>query len=1177
MNIRNINSRMNFLFIAIVLLALCPMAHGQGNVTVDRDTLQILYPAGFAKSNDLASAVLLEAYKSMLSDEIQSNATDRASLTNITATGATVTMSNRTAHIVVTPSTGSAEYVSAEFHDHETNASAHGGTVLSPTNTALTGWSLRYSESGRPYYAPVQASDLIISYTTNLVWSDELDGGDFDYATNQAAAWGGRLPTRDELVAMVLTSPGWNPNVGYYWSGTITTPGNAYLVDYANGDVYDVPTMGEYDVRAVKEVITSTTALDAFSSHIGQTTDAHGGVMRSASNPGANGQILYINTATGRPYWGTPAIEGGIQYLLTSGVARVNGRYVTTNYTVTVSNGTWDGSTATLTPTGMITVVSTVPIARWEYSHSTHIGMGLTDLIDTWAWVTNTHGLLSAGDIYSVRSIGNETADIPSIGEEGPVSISLSNLVVWTWGAPGLCGTTNSFEGTHVTVDDPAGELDPVNLRTMQERIDEVFGSMTPSRWADYDANGAGNKIDGVNMGGRRVYLDNQWSMLGSGNYFALSYNGKDILYVSMSNRLLSIAGFTPGPLMTVRVSTNTVTSKPWIEYTTDLTAGNWIEITNATSTYPTKTNGSYVMTFSSVWPTAYFRAVQASTNVNGLVVTVPLTVPAITLGGITKTSWPVGERGPAGKDGTNTQVTVFVGAAKGDQGVPGYTPVKGVDYWDGTVGRDGRDGLSGTNGAAGRDGTDGRDGRDGLPGQDGVIGRDGLPGISPTINIGNVTTGTTAAVTNTGNSTNVILDIVIPPGPQGPIGPGMTNLPAVWDADLISTNALFQKVGGQNVTRIDSNGITMIKGTLQMYEEDLSCNVRLWGGTRLAPSLTFQGHTNEWGLYDRGYNGHTIAGWSVAGSEVGLLWDGGIKLMTTNAAFDGKHLGDISGATGYPEPLFRAWNTNMNFSVLTLSNMTVTPGGIDVKDTLSTTRTRLDTTGMTYKNAGGIIRLTSGTEVYIKDELGRNRTMLDLNGVTTYDGPSQMPILGFGSLSLDAVSCKFTGGNLVWMLNSTYGLRLWDPYQTGLRFGVNYQGMQIYNASSQAVFSVDSGTTPLITMWNTVITNSGNLTFYGAVATNLLTLTGASGDIKALGRTTVGNLSLTNNGAVSFYATGGALMATITATNGGIQAFGRNIFSTNWPSGNSTNLGIGGRTNVYQFQSGYVTNIIIL
>lgn len=386
--------------------------------------------------------------------------------------------------------------------------------------------------------------------------------------------------------------------------------------------------------------------------HVGETTDAHGGIMRSASNPGANGQILYINTATGRPYWGTPAIEGGIQYLLTSGVARVNGRYVTTNYTVTVSNGTWDGTTATLTPTGTITVVSTVPIARWEYAHSTHMGMGLTDLIDTGSWVTNAHGLLSAGDIYSVRSVGNETTDIPSIGEEGPVSISLSNLVVWTWGAPGLCGTTNSFEGTHVTVDDPAGELDPVNLRTMQERIADVAASMTPSRWADYDANGTGNKINGVNMGGRRVYLDNQWSMLGSGGYFALSYNGKDILYVSMSNRLLSIAGFTAGPLMTVRVSTNTVTSKPWIEYTTDLSAGNWFEITNATSTYPTKTNGTYVMTFSNAWTTAFFRAVQASTNVNGLVVTVPLTVPAITLGGVTKSAWPVGATGATGAPG---------------------------------------------------------------------------------------------------------------------------------------------------------------------------------------------------------------------------------------------------------------------------------------------------------------------------------------------------------------------------------------------------------------------------------------------------------------------------------------------------------------------------------------------
>ncbi|MEI6166009.1 MAG: hypothetical protein WCS52_02335 [bacterium] len=464
-----------------------------------------------------------------------------------------------------------------------------------------------------------------------------------------------------------------------------------------------------------------------------------------------------------------------------------------------------------------------------------------------------------------------------------------------------------------------------------------------------------------------------------------------------------------------------------------------------------------------------------------------------------------------------------------------GCSPFNTTNLTRGPAGPQGPIGPGGTNGAIGPPGTNvivfvgsevgpvgptGRDGRDGLPGQDGVIGRDGLPGISPTINIGNVTTGTTAAVTNTGNSTNVVLDIVIPPGPQGPIGPGMTNLPAVWDADAIGTNALYYKLNGETITRIDSNGLTMLKGTIQLFEEDLYCNVLRYDGSRTAPSETYAGHPGEFGTYGRGYDGHWCHAWEIGGTEIGIFHASGITLMSTNYAFSGKHLGDISGTTGYPEPIFTAWQTNMNFSTLSLSNLTVTPGGIDVRDTLNTIRTHADQSGITYKNAGGITRSTLSDVVYIKDELGRNRTMLDLNGVTTYDAPSQMPILGFGSLGLDMISCKLTTGNFAYTLGIAYGLQLWDPYQNTFRARFNYQGLNIYNASSQAVFSVDSGGTPLITMWNTAITNSGSLTFYGANATNLCTITGSTGAIKIRGVDSDTRYPVAPTGMTAFIAT---------------------------------------------------------
>ena len=328
----------------------------------------------------------------------------------------------------------------------------------------------------------------------------------------------------------------------------------------------------------------------------------------------------------------------------------------------------------------------------------------------------------------------------------------------------------------------------------------------------------------------------------------------------------------------------------------------------------------------------------------------------------------------------------------------------------------------------------------------------------------------------------------------------GLTTMPAVWDTASSGTNALFQKVEGQYMTRIDSNGLTMLKGTIQLFEEDLYCNVLRYDGSRTAPSETYAGHPGEYGTYGRGYDGHWCHAWEIGGTEVGIFHASGITLMSTNYAFRGKLIGDISDATGYPEPIFTAWKTNMNFSTLTLSNLTVTPGGIDVRDTLNTIRTHADQSGITYKNAGGIIRSTVGDVIYIKDELGRNRTMLDMYGVTTYDGPSQMPILGFGALGLDIISCKLTTGNFAYSLGIAYGLQLWDPYQNTFRAQFNYQGLNIYNASSQAVFSVNSSASPLITMWSTVITNSGTLTFYGANGTNLCTITGSTGAIKIRG-----------------------------------------------------------------------------
>jgi hypothetical protein len=75
----------------------------------------------------------------------------------------------------------------------------------------------------------------------------------------------------------------------------------------------------------------------------------------------------------------------------------------------------------------------------------------------------------------------------------------------------------------------------------------------------------------------------------------------------------------------------------------------------------------------------------------------------------------PIGETGPAGKDGA--------------PGKDGYTPVKGVDYFDGAPGKDGKDGKDGAEGKPGEPGMTGATGPQGEPGPAGKDGKDGVDG----------------------------------------------------------------------------------------------------------------------------------------------------------------------------------------------------------------------------------------------------------------------------------------------------------------------------------------------------------------------------------------------------------------------------------------------------------------
>ena len=115
------------------------------------------------------------------------------------------------------------------------------------------------------------------------------------------------------------------------------------------------------------------------------------------------------------------------------------------------------------------------------------------------------------------------------------------------------------------------------------------------------------------------------------------------------------------------------------------------------------------------------------------------------------------GERGPQGATGPQ--------GAKGDKGDKGDTGPQGPQGIQGERGLQGPQGLQGATGETGATGPQGAQG---------VQGLQGPAGSAATITIGSVTTsapGTSANVTNSGTSSAVVLDFVLPKGKDGADG----------------------------------------------------------------------------------------------------------------------------------------------------------------------------------------------------------------------------------------------------------------------------------------------------------------------------------------------------------------------------------------------------------------------
>ena len=130
------------------------------------------------------------------------------------------------------------------------------------------------------------------------------------------------------------------------------------------------------------------------------------------------------------------------------------------------------------------------------------------------------------------------------------------------------------------------------------------------------------------------------------------------------------------------------------------------------------------------------------------------------------------GEQGPQGLKGDKGDT-----GAQGPAGADGYTPIKGVDYFDGAKGDKGDTGEQGPQGLQGEKGDKGDPGErgpQGNPGEQGPQGPAGADGQTPNLTIGTVTTlaaGTNATAQITGTTPNLTLNLGIPKGEKGDKG----------------------------------------------------------------------------------------------------------------------------------------------------------------------------------------------------------------------------------------------------------------------------------------------------------------------------------------------------------------------------------------------------------------------
>jgi len=212
-----------------------------------------------------------------------------------------------------------------------------------------------------------------------------------------------------------------------------------------------------------------------------------------------------------------------------------------------------------------------------------------------------------------VRIVATNT--LPASGD---VSLTISNIVAYSWSDPTRYGVTNDLRGQILRVDDPTNDRDPVNKRTH----DAAIASVTPAAWSTYAATSA-IEADGnpIRLGGGWTLIETQgvgvvsYADIWTGsNGLTIAVDGTPVITAQDGYQGLHIDTFaSDGTNATVGVSTNGVTSEPGIQWTQSLLLPNWAPVAATSNSYPVATNGVYTITIANPAESPWFlRAVQA-------------------------------------------------------------------------------------------------------------------------------------------------------------------------------------------------------------------------------------------------------------------------------------------------------------------------------------------------------------------------------------------------------------------------------------------------------------------------------------------------------------------------------------------------------------------------------------